>query len=255
MSSIVIYGILDPRNNECRYVGKTNSICKRIISHRYAATSNVPGHKYNWFRSVLREGLLPEFIILEEVTVDNWKTAEAFWICYLMGLGANLLNMTKGGEGTVGFKHSDFSKSLMREDKLGTIMSPESSMKKSVAMIGNTHTLGFRHSLETRAKMSAARKGVSNGKNILTVANVKDILTLYYSSTLFVKDIYPELAPFGCIRGVVGGKNWKELDWYREELIEQYGDRRKNVNKQQPSGDELHLLHNAGEEPRTTSVN
>lgn len=94
-----IYALVDPRNNEVRYVGKAKNPKLRYASHK-CVTGN--SYRANWIRSLQLCGYNPEMVILEE-TVD-WVESELFWIDYLRSLGARLTNLSKGGEsGPVGW--------------------------------------------------------------------------------------------------------------------------------------------------------
>jgi hypothetical protein len=67
-------------------------------------------------------------------------------IAFWRGYGIDLANHTNGGDGVSGLKMSDESKAKM------------SAAKKGIA--GNVTMLGKKHSEETKAKMSSAHKGV-----------------------------------------------------------------------------------------------
>lgn len=94
-----IYALVDPRNNEVRYVGKAKNPKLRYASHK-CVTGN--SYRANWIRSMQQCGHNPEMVILEEAV--DWVESELFWIDYLRSLGARLTNLSKGGEsGPVGW--------------------------------------------------------------------------------------------------------------------------------------------------------
>jgi len=80
-----------------------------------------------------------------------------------------LVNLTDGGEGLSGFKHSCESKKLISESKkentynLGKKHTEESKKKMSKSSIGknlgNTNALGYKHSEEAKDKISEVHKG------------------------------------------------------------------------------------------------
>lgn len=98
-TTVSIYGLIDPRSKECRYVGKAKDAVKRGYLHVCESQLRRKTYKNHWVKSLLREGHRPEMIILEETTPANWKEAEIFWISYLRFLGARLTNATSGGDG------------------------------------------------------------------------------------------------------------------------------------------------------------
>jgi hypothetical protein len=104
-----IYGLIDPRTHQCRYVGKTVLTPNRRL-HVHKWRSKAEGHKGHsmaWIASLCRDGSEPEVITLEEVAPGgDWVEAEQFWIEYLRWLGAELCNHSIGGEGQTGFKQT-----------------------------------------------------------------------------------------------------------------------------------------------------
>lgn len=168
-----IYGLVDPRTNELRYVGKSNNVENRYISHLYEGAGGT--HKHNWVLNVQRSGHEPELIILEIVDRRFWKTAEMWWIEYFRFLGARLTNTTKGGDGLTGMRHSKESRKKMSDAlkdrffteewrskiskaKKGTVYSEEYKQKMSIACTGRVV------SDETRANLSKALKGISKSE-------------------------------------------------------------------------------------------
>lgn len=92
---IKIYGLVDPRNNEIRYVGKTkNTLNVRLSRH----INDKPKHntyKHNWICSLKKENIKPIIIELETCNESNWIERERYWIKQY----SNLTNLTAGGEG------------------------------------------------------------------------------------------------------------------------------------------------------------
>ncbi len=70
---------------------------------------------------------------------SNWKTEkeafdhEIFLIDCFRSLGAKLANMTDGGDGWSGMRHTDEHKQLMREKMTGRVMSAETKRKMSAS--------------------------------------------------------------------------------------------------------------------------
>jgi len=176
-----IYALLDPRNSEVRYIGKTVDIKMRIYRH---CTSKKKTKSASWIKSIYP--LMPEIVVIESV-LDDWQEAEQFWISYFRFCGANLTNLTYGGEGSHGYsppaasrlKMSQAAKGRTRsaehQEKLaasrrGRKMSEEQRQKLSLAHIGKKPTtdararqseaqVGRRLSEETKIKISNSNKG------------------------------------------------------------------------------------------------
>lgn len=95
-----IYGLVCPRSGEIRYIGKTkNGLERRLKGHLSGArTLRYDHHAARWIRTLLREGLAPEIVLLEESDGD-WVQAEIWWIAKGRELGWPLTNSTIGGDG------------------------------------------------------------------------------------------------------------------------------------------------------------
>jgi hypothetical protein len=102
-----IYGLIDPKTKELRYVGKTvDGVEKRIAVHvSRAKTQPHKIHSMAWLESLRLAGLRPDGFVIEEIAAgEDWVNAEQFWIAYFRSIGANLCNHTIGGEGQTGYK-------------------------------------------------------------------------------------------------------------------------------------------------------
>ncbi len=97
MTTIYIYALKDPTTNEIRYVGKTNNPTNRYAGH--LSDKNNRLHKTRWINTLKENGLLPVIEILECASRDNWKERERYWIKKCRSEGANLTNISIGGEG------------------------------------------------------------------------------------------------------------------------------------------------------------
>lgn len=136
-----IYGLYDPSAVEIgapciRYVGFTGfSLDRRVIGHVSDATTGHANHRCNWIRSLLSRGVRPAAMTIEEVSDENWKERERYWIATL----PRLTNSVEGGEGLVN----------PSEDVRRRI-----SEKVSEGLKGNSRRAGISHSNEHRQKIS-----------------------------------------------------------------------------------------------------
>jgi hypothetical protein len=80
--NIYIYGLVDPRTNEVRYVGAAKNPWLRRSRHlseaRSPEKSTTP--KAVWLRDLLSAGLEPQVLILAYTTRANWREVEEKWI-------------------------------------------------------------------------------------------------------------------------------------------------------------------------------
>jgi len=133
-----IYVLIDPRDNQIRYVGKTNNIKTRLTEHCTPRNLKNNTYKVNWIRSVLNYNLRPILKVIEQCDESNWQEREIYWIKYYRDLGYDLTNATEGGEGTQlfgdknpmygipspnkGRKHSEETKRKIRESQIGKLV-------------------------------------------------------------------------------------------------------------------------------------
>lgn len=102
LSSYLIYGLVDPRNNEMRYIGKSSSGLRRPSRHWSAKSLRLDrnGHKVNWLKQVLADGLEPRILVLERLECqEDLNAAEMAAISYYRSIGCKLTNILLGGNG------------------------------------------------------------------------------------------------------------------------------------------------------------
>lgn len=198
---VYIYALLDPIDDEIRYVGKSIQPKERLQNH--CAEKSVTW-RTNWIRAVMARGHRPRLRILEILDRDdNWQQAERDWIARLRDEGARLTNCTSGGDGVPdlpsdirarisavwkGRKHSPETLAKLRAVRRTQRHTDESRAKMRAAMTGRVVTWGdkLRHAIEKlsaddvraiRVALAAgethtaigARYGVDKG----TISNIK----------------------------------------------------------------------------------
>jgi hypothetical protein len=97
-----VYELIDPRTQECRYIGVTKDVRRRVYQH---STGPFEGrsHRANWLRQLTEAGFKPIFTVIEEVDDALWAEREAFWIAARRDHGFDLTNSTDGGDGVRGW--------------------------------------------------------------------------------------------------------------------------------------------------------
>lgn len=109
MKIVFIYTLEHPLTNEIRYVGKTRNPKMRFHNH-CNKLHNERTHKRNWINKLKGEGLKPIMNILDEVSEEEWKLWERYWIEQLKAWGFNLCNHSSGGEGSILGNSTSFKK-------------------------------------------------------------------------------------------------------------------------------------------------
>lgn len=145
---IRIYALVDPRDNEVRYVGKTKqTIKKRYQQHLKAARLRTDeSWRTHWISKLLRLGYSPRIELLQEVPVTDWRKAEQYWIGYYRSIGCRLTNGTVGGDGGDSFTVETRSK--MSEAAVRKFQDPVIMAK----YLGNQNSLGRVVSEQERAQ-------------------------------------------------------------------------------------------------------
>ena len=110
-----IYKLIDPISNEIRYVGRTvQKLSNRLKKHLRA---NDKSHRTNWIKSLVKKGIEPQIeLICETNTFEDCCELEKFYIKRFKKLGFKLVNMTDGGDGSIGFQHSE--KTILKLKKI-----------------------------------------------------------------------------------------------------------------------------------------
>lgn len=139
---------------------------------RYRSTSK-DGRNPHWHNIVKKHGFIVE-IVETGLTCEESCAAEIKLIKDLKDQGIKLCNRTDGGEGALGFKHSEEAKEKLRKLKTGVKYSDEANAKKRQALIGRKVSdlsiakLVERNktmvlSEETKKHLSEIRKGKNTG--------------------------------------------------------------------------------------------
>jgi hypothetical protein len=173
--TVFIYGLIDTRTGQLRYVGKSVNPRRRLEKHLRESRNGPRNHRECWLKGLQEAGFLPELFIIEEVLAAEWIEAEQFWIAYFRFLGCDLVNATIGGDGLqnpppevrakiaagVGAAHHGKPKSPEHREKLAAIIRARALLPISEDTRARMSTAAAqrRASEETRAKMSAIRTG------------------------------------------------------------------------------------------------
>lgn len=141
-------------------------------------------HKARWLNRLVASKKMPQIIFREYSVEDDLAEREMFWIALARAWGCPLTNLTVGGEGTTGYRHTSDARQKMVEKQQGHSPTPgfsghvhtaESRAKTSATLRAKSKLhkrtrspetiekqrramLGRRASDETKAKMSASHK-------------------------------------------------------------------------------------------------
>lgn len=197
MNESYVYMLVDPRNNQPFYVGKGRGNRCRFHLDEAKYYTKRKSLKLNKIRKLFSLGMEPTIVKVEENVTDAQAIdLEVLLIAEMRDIGIPLTNMTDGGDGAQGYKHSEEYKQMMRERFAGRIITEEHRLKMckpkspegraaiaasrltstyrpteetkrktSQSLIGRPSPMkGKTHTDEARAKMSAVGKGKSKPK-------------------------------------------------------------------------------------------
>lgn len=187
--SFIVYGLIDPRDGELRYIGATGYDLVYRLNRHCGQESLGNTHKCNWIRELLREtGRIPCTMILhEDRSREDMYESEKRLIALFRSFGFNLTNTADGGQGASlrGERNGMFGVhtfSGVNHPMFGKHHSPETLVRMSTAKLGEKNAMYGDHrfsgeknpnygksaSVETRAKMSAVRIGRKPSKETIT---------------------------------------------------------------------------------------
>lgn len=139
--TVFIYALCEPGIEIIRYIGKSVNPAMRLSQHIYDSTrKHSRTHLGCWLRSL--NGRRPRVLLLAETDSKSWQSDEIRIIRDARNRGENLTNASDGGEGVT---MTPEVRAKIRDSKLGV----------------RNHNYGKKLSLETRARMSQAKRGRS----------------------------------------------------------------------------------------------
>lgn len=191
---VKIYVLKDPYTLNVRYIGKTQfTLERRLQFHLSCAKIQARTYVHKWINSLEHSPIIE---LLYETNQENWAFWETFFIEEYREMGYKLCNLTTGGEGQPGYKHTEETKKKMSiaviargaipPSKLGIHMSQETKNKIKNAQIGKS--LSEEHKLA----LKKGQIGVSHPKAFIKVIETDlngNFITLHESVTAAAKSI------------------------------------------------------------------
>lgn len=189
-----IYLYQNKINNKI-YIGKTCNLAKRATHHKLVAKYGKEKYKnsYSYFQKAINKYGIDNFSydVIEQFDVEQEALeAEKFWIQYFRSWEHTMgYNITMGGDGVSGFKHSKETKEHLSE-----------------IMIGRKRTL---QSIEL---MVSQTKGELSSNSKITEIQAKEIIEKWATGNYTCKKLGIEynLSPQQ-IHKIATGKRWKHL--------------------------------------------
>lgn len=187
METTFLYLLKDPDTEAIRYVGKSNKPAYRFYRHLDDALKKTT-HTANWIRKLLATGKRPVLELLDEVNRTEWQAVESAYITFFRESGADLTNLTFGGEGLSNISvetrckmkrakegHIPWNKGLKQQFPGEALPLTTTELtkffvwclvkmstrrqKQGRASVGNKHGLGYRHTEEAKERIGTASLG------------------------------------------------------------------------------------------------
>lgn len=153
----IIYGLRDTRPErmgELRYIGRSASGLRRPRQHQRPSALGKRTHLSCWLGTLANLGLKPEISVLQVcASEEELNDTEVYWISQVRNCGVPLVNGTDGGGGMVGYVPTEETRQKTRRSSTGRRHSPETIAKISAAKRGKKFTE------EHRRNLSIAHKG------------------------------------------------------------------------------------------------
>jgi len=156
-----IYEHIRPDTNAIFYVGKGNKNRHESLSDRNS----------QWKSIVAEAGGFKSRIIVKNIDEELSLLAERERIDQLKRLGVKLCNLTSGGQGISGLKHTDESKRKMSESRKNLI--PHQHTEESKEKIRKA-TTGVVFTEERKRKISESRKGAKMPLHVIEKIRLKN---------------------------------------------------------------------------------
>jgi len=143
MKTGIVYTLSHPTTKKIVYIGKTITKLETRLSGHIVDSRRHNRKICKWINKLTSEGLIPLIEELDSSYEKDLAKLEIFYIELFKTWGFDLKNHTNGGEGLIGFNHSEKSKLLMSKERKG----------EKNAFYNKKHTQ------ETKNKISLANKG------------------------------------------------------------------------------------------------
>jgi hypothetical protein len=141
-----IYGLVDPRNNEIRYIGKTKNPKSRLSGHITESKDiKVVNYRIKWIRKLISLGLKPKIVFLKICSISNFVKYETEYIkLYSSG---RLTNSDETGQGNTNRKREvlnrqseNSSRKVYQYDLNGNFIKEYRSVRDAATQLKTNHS-------------------------------------------------------------------------------------------------------------------
>lgn len=215
MNNYLVYLISHPNSNYF-YIGKTDNIKQRISKHLSDSRIRPTTFIHNWIKKYPD----PVFEILE----DNLDEQTAFlyermYISLFKSWGILVMNLTNGGEGSSGYKHTSETKAFISKVHKGQIYSDEARKLMSERKKGENHFMFGKHFSEEH-KINASKSHTSINRPVNVYDKEGKFIIQYETPAIANRTMFPEkVTSTGEILA-----NCRRTRYFYEDCIFQFAD-------------------------------
>ncbi len=137
-----IYALIDPTNDEVRYIGKSIEPMKRLREH---ICSNDNTYRGKWVKSLIKENYKPKMKILKICPLSEFVEHETYYISQYDF--DRLTNSDRGGQGNIDRRRDVIDKSIEKISRIvyqfdlnGNFIKEHKSVREASREIGLSHT-------------------------------------------------------------------------------------------------------------------
>lgn len=208
---LYVYLITNEINKKI-YIGYTTKGEKRWNQHLRVAKGGPIKYssEYSYIHRAINKYGIDNFVFepLEyHVSIKELKESEIFWISYFKSIGAQLYNLTTGGDGSTGYKADERQKKEISTRMLGQFSGNKNPF------YGKTHSEEAKNIIaNTRLyhKNNIKYWGEYASQSIFKEDEVKDILHQYYVLNLSANEISRKInKKVSTIKSIISGRSWQ----------------------------------------------
>jgi group I intron endonuclease len=149
----VIYG-LHLGDRRYRYIGLTTKGASYRLAGHISSSKTLKYPLYRWISKHGSESI--HIDVIEVCHQNDLADREKYWIAFYREVGNTLLNLTDGGDGVSGHRHSVETRAKMSTSRTGLIRSEAHRLSQSISLTG------LKRSEETKQRISQSKSGTNH---------------------------------------------------------------------------------------------
>lgn len=156
---VAIYALIDPRDNDIRYIGRANCEIERFKAH---LTDTYESYKVRWIAKLKELNLQPILQVICRVPEIEWEETEKMFIAFYKSIGCRLTNLSAGGDGlsVMAPKSPEFRRKRSINQSAYIKTQEFKPIIKKIAL----KNLGQKRSQQTKERIAYMRTGIEHSE-------------------------------------------------------------------------------------------